>query len=448
MAMISWRSLGLILLANAAAVLLIAAQAYAQTSLSSSFNHFSTGFPLTGTHLSVACASCHVNGRFANTPKRCVGCHNTMTAPGEPQSHPQTTTVCDACHQTTTWRDYRFIDHVQALGPCASCHNNKSALGKSATHPPTEAACNKCHFNTVTFNGAVVQPGTSAPAAATALTTAGPTAAAKPPASETAPGAGASGAQTVPMPSNPTGKKMTHTGVIDGCMRCHDGVSAPGKRPNHVVTAAPCESCHKSTVTFAGARMNHAGLTANCGRCHSGSTALGKPTNHLVTNAPCETCHRSTASFAGAEVDHTRMTAPCASCHNGTSAEGKPPRHLFTAAPCESCHGTRSWASVVYRHASPSYVNHGAGVSCSGCHTANAQTVAWKFPAFRASCAGCHVNEYRPTSHLKFARPVNIYYTAAELRDCAGACHTYSDSTQRTVLTRSFGVHRAFGGGW
>src|SRR5580704_45574 len=144
MAMTSWRASGLTALVNAAVVLLIAAQSYAQTSLSSSFNHFSTGFPLTGTHLSVACAACHVNGRFSSTPKRCVGCHNTMTAPGEPQSHPQTTTLCDSCHQTTTWRDYRFIDHVQALGPCASCHNNKSAIGKSATHPPTEAPCNTC----------------------------------------------------------------------------------------------------------------------------------------------------------------------------------------------------------------------------------------------------------------------------------------------------------------
>jgi hypothetical protein len=51
-------------------------------------------------------------------------------------------------------------------------------------------------------------------------------------------------------------------------------------------------------------------------------------------------------------------------------------------------------------------------------------------------------------AHVKFERPVKIYYTVAELRDCTGACHTYADNTQRTIVTRSFGRHRAFGGGW
>jgi hypothetical protein len=51
-------------------------------------------------------------------------------------------------------------------------------------------------------------------------------------------------------------------------------------------------------------------------------------------------------------------------------------------------------------------------------------------------------------AHVKFERPVKIYYTVAELRDCTGACHAYADNTQRTIVTRSFGRHRVFGGGW
>ena len=103
---------------------------------------------------------------------------------------------------------------------------------------------------------------------------------------------------------------------------------------------------------------------------------------------------------------------------------------------------------MTYRHTSPSYVNHGPGLGCNSCHVSNAQTVAWKFPAFRPNCAGCHVDKYRPMSHLKFERPVKVYYTVAELRDCSAACHTYADNTQRTVLTRSSRLHRALGGGW
>jgi hypothetical protein len=129
-------------------------------------------------------------------------------------------------------------------------------------------------------------------------------------------------------------------------------------------------------------------------------------------------------------------------------AEGKPPRHFLTTLPCETCHRTATWTPVTYRHTSPAYVNHGPGLSCANCHTSNAEVVVWKFPAFRPDCAGCHADKYRPMSHPKFERPVKVYYTITELRDCAGACHVYADNTQRTILTRRSGMHRAIGGGW
>jgi len=422
---------GLMVLGGAAAVLLVG-PGHAQNASTSSFNHFSTGFPLTGTHVSVSCANCHVNGRFKHTPTQCIGCHNTMTAPGEPQSHPKTTNRCDGCHLTTTWRDLAFIDHAQATGPCVSCHNNKLASGKSAKHVVTNAPCENCHHNTVSFAGAVT-PGNASASNSAAVTAAAPAGVAPAPAAR---------ATSTARPG------LSHLGVGSGCATCHNGGSAQGKPPNHNVTNAPCESCHRSTVTFAGARVNHAGIIANCASCHNGAAATGKPKNHIVTSAPCETCHRSTVTFAGARLDHTRIAAPCASCHNGTASEGKPPRHFVTILPCEACHRTAAWTPVTYRHASPAYVRHGAAIECAGCHAANAQTIAWRFPAFRPGCAGCHADKFRPTSHPKFERPVKAYYTVAELRDCTGACHVYADNTQRAILTRQSGVHRSAGGGW
>jgi hypothetical protein len=194
--------------------------------------------------------------------------------------------------------------------------------------------------------------------------------------------------------------------------------------------------------------MSHTAIIGNCASCHNVRNATGKPANHIVTTAPCETCHKSTVTFAGARVDHSRITATCASCHTGATAQSKSPRHFLTALPCETCHRSSAWTPVIYRHASPAFVNHGMAVNCTGCHTSNAQTVPWKFPAFRPDCAGCHVANYRPMSHLKFERPVKVYYTAMELRDCTGACHLYADNTQRNVITRRSGVHRAIGGGW
>jgi len=147
------------------AAMMVAAVAHAQNASTSRFDHDPTGFPLTGTHVFIPCASCHINARYKNTPTRCFGCHNGMTAPGAASvlSHPLTTNYCEGCHTTATWRDYRFIDHVQALGPCANCHNGKTAVGKTPNHPVTAAACNTCHFSTVTFRGGILA--TTTPAA-------------------------------------------------------------------------------------------------------------------------------------------------------------------------------------------------------------------------------------------------------------------------------------------
>lgn len=404
---------------TAMALLFAGAAAFAQNTSTSKFDHDVTGFPLTGTHISVPCAECHINARFKNTPKNCFGCHNGMTAPGAASllnGHPLTTNYCEGCHLTTTWRDYRFIDHVQALAPCASCHNGKIAVGKVPNHPVTNDLCGSCHFSTVTFRGAVLPANTTQTTSTTQAAT----------------GSG----------------KPNHANIISGCANCHNGVTATGKKPNHVVTTAPCETCHRSRNTFAGARMNHAGLVASCARCHNGTTATGKPAKHVGTSASCETCHKSTTTFAGARVDHASLTGACATCHNGVAAEGRPRRHVMTTAPCDTCHRTTFWTPATFRHTSPAFVNHGPGVGCESCHIGNAQMAAWKFPAFKPNCAGCHGDKYRPQAHVKFERPVKVYYTVAELRDCTGACHTYADSTQRTIVTRSVSRHRPLGGGW
>jgi hypothetical protein len=414
MGRVSLRSLRLILPLTVA-LTVIAVQGHAQNAVTSKFDHDVTGFPLTGTHRSVPCASCHINARFKTTPRACFGCHNGMTAPGAASvfSHPKTTNYCEGCHQTTTWRDYRFIDHAQALGPCANCHNNKTAEGKGRNHLITEAPCNTCHSNTVTWNGATVPATTTTTPAATGTTSA-------------------------------TTAAPTGTATTQGAAKTTTTVVAQPDTSSSKSTSAQASSRGWSTST----KPNHAGFLSGCATCHNGVSATGKRPNHIATNAPCETCHKSTVTFAGARVDHASLHGTCISCHNGATAEGKPPRHLLTTAPCDACHRTTFWTPVTYHHTSLAYVNHGPGLSCDSCHIGNGATVAWKFPAFRMSCAGCHFDKYRPMAHVKFERPVKIYYTVSELRDCSGSCHTYADNTQRTIVTRNLSVHRALGGGW
>jgi len=71
-----------------------------------------TGFALTGFHVTVACASCHVNNAYNLTSGACVQCHlkdfQGATAPNHVAAgFPQT---CDQCHTTTNWGNGTF-DH-------------------------------------------------------------------------------------------------------------------------------------------------------------------------------------------------------------------------------------------------------------------------------------------------------------------------------------------------
>ena len=112
------------------------------------FNHNNTPFPLTGAHVNVACASCHVNGQFAGLSTACSSCHlkdfNGTTNPNHAQAgFPQT---CEVCHNTTAWQPATF-DHSKTAFPltgahttvaCANCH-----VGGNYTSIPTD--CYSCH---------------------------------------------------------------------------------------------------------------------------------------------------------------------------------------------------------------------------------------------------------------------------------------------------------------
>ena len=148
---------------------------------------------------------------------------------------------------------------------------------------------------------------------------------------------------------------MNHQGIVTGCATCHGGTYAGvmTKSATHIVTSAPCESCHKSTTSFTGAVFSHAGIVTGCATCHNGSTALGKPANHFPTATACETCHKSTTTFTG-----TRMV------HSGVVATGS----------CNTCHERgMNWAGGIVTRPSGHSGNMAAPNSCdkSGCHNTN-----------------------------------------------------------------------------
>ena len=149
--------------------------------LTATFNHSTTGFPLTGAHLNTACAMCHVNNNYNLTNTACSSCHmpdyNTTNNPNHAAAGLPTT--CDVCHNTTAWIPSSFnhnntpfpLTGAHITTPCAQCHvnNNYTTLPtacygchqtdyQSTTNPNHQAAqfpttCQTCH-NTTSWLGA------------------------------------------------------------------------------------------------------------------------------------------------------------------------------------------------------------------------------------------------------------------------------------------------------
>jgi len=67
-----------------------------------------------------------------------------------------------------------------------------------------------------------------------------------------------------------------------------------------------------------------------------------------------------------------------------------------------------------------------------GLQAADAEQVTWTSPAYQPDCAGCHANDFISGPHKKHENP-DVSYTVAEISDCTGACHIYTDSTLSTV---------------
>jgi hypothetical protein len=131
------------------------------------------------------------------------------------------------------------------------------------------------------------------------------------------------------------------------------------------------------------------------------------------------------------------VTGGCANCHDGTRATGKDAGHMTTARDCVSCHSTTAWMPLTFRHTSPEYPgDHGVALTCLSCHTANTDQATWRSAAYRPACAGCHERNFKPDPHTKYG---NVKYTVAELRNCSGACHVYTDATLTTIRTRRNG---------
>ena len=112
------------------------------------YNHQSTGFPLTGAHVPLACSACHADGVYDGKSTACASCHQDDFDRTTDPNHRAAgfAATCQDCHTTVTWDGGRF-DHSRTSFPltgshvplaCSSCHSDNVYDGKST-------ACASCH---------------------------------------------------------------------------------------------------------------------------------------------------------------------------------------------------------------------------------------------------------------------------------------------------------------
>jgi 5-methylcytosine-specific restriction endonuclease McrA len=233
----------------------------------STFTHNSTGFALTGTHATTACALCHVNNNYSLTAANtdCMGCHlsawnSTQTLGGNVPNHvaanfPSTAGACSGCHTITTWADGKF-DHSTTGWALTGGHQMVPAPGGVIT------ACTQCHI----------------------------------------------------------GGNYALTSANTACYGCHladwnSTQTLGGSVPNHVAASFPttCDTCH-TTSTWLGATFNHTwfpiphgGESQNppCNDCHQVSTDF--------TSFTCINCHTNTNAHRPG-MSHPNVCTPSPSC--------------------------------------------------------------------------------------------------------------------------------------
>ncbi|MFZ2163418.1 MAG: hypothetical protein WAW02_14495 [Sideroxyarcus sp.] len=232
-------------------------------------------------------------------------------------------------------------------------------------------------------------------------------------------------------------------GVFKGTARACDGCHALGKRvvatpksTSHIVTDAPCDTCHFNASTFLGARYNHGNaVPGQCTTCHNGRIITGRPANHnsgrKVTDS-CDHCHRS-YTWLPASWNHIGVApGTCTNCHipGGQSTVSKPAGHTTVAKntyQCDDCHSMFAWFPARYKH--------NTAAACSSCHNG---TIAMgpasshtSFPSWPTECNQCHFTNVSWLGALG-AKPGNhIPYNAGAT--CT-SCHTGLAKVSVSVL--------------
>ena len=288
------------------------------------FNHNSSGFPLTGAHATVACTACHTGSNYAIAPRTCDGCHMTEYNQTSNPNHAQAgfPVDCSLCHSTIDWTAATF-DHSKTTFPltgahatvlCATCHVNNNYTTISTN-------CDACHlteYNT-TNNPNHAQAGFPLNCALCHSTT---------------------NWTTATFDHSKTTFPLTGAHVSVPCASCHVA-------NNYTTVPTDCYSCHKADYTGAQS-PNHAasGFPTACAQCHTTATWAGATFNHTWFPIYSGTHANVWTSCADCHLDASNdNTFSCTNCHTHTESATDPHHngvrgYSYTPTSCYSCHAS------------------------------------------------------------------------------------------------------------
>ena len=338
-----------------------------KTWFSATFDHNTTAFPLTGSHIGVYCIRCHANG-YTAIPTTCVSCHltnfNATTNPNHITA--KFSTDCQTCHNVIAWQPSTFNHNTTAFPltgshigvDCIKCH----ASGYIST-PSTCVSCHQANFNATTnpnhltakfstdcqtcHNVTAWQPSTFNHNTAT----------------------------TFPL----TG---SHIGVA--CVTCHtNGYSA---------IPTTCVSCHLPNYN-ATTNPNHvtAKFSTACETCHTVTAWTPSTFNHnTATTFPLTGGHIGVACISCHKNGYSPIPTTCVSCHLTDYNTTTNPAHAAAkfSTDCLTCHNVTAWSPApLFNHTSFFPISSGrhSGISCVTCHT-----TPTNYAVFTCITASCH----------------------------------------------------------
>jgi len=384
------------------------------TWLNATFNHDSTGFPLTGLHTVPPrlCTDCHVSNNYGLNSTACVNCHlkdyQGTTNPNHVSANfPQT---CDTCHDTTNWLDATFnhsntgfpLTGLHTVPPrlCTDCHvSNNYSLNSTAcvnchlkdyqgTTNPNHVtanfpqACDQCHTTSTWLNATFNH-------ASTGFTLTG-----------------------------------NHMVPPRSCTDCH-------VNNNYALNSTLCYSCHQTDYTNAVTPVNHvaANFPTTCDTCHDTnlwtdatfnhtSTGFQLTGAHLVPPRLCTDCHVNN--------NYALNSTLCYTCHQADYTGTTNPVHATAGFPttCELCHDTTVWTDSTFNHNNTAFPLTGSHLVpprvCTDCH------VNGNYTTLPTTCIGCHQTDYNNTTNPGHSAQPQFFPTT-----CA-TCHTTTAWTGAT----------------